>query len=97
MTITLGEDWQDFFDFTILNMHKPLFWNAKNPFYSFEPTAKDSKGAQAGNSAELSSSLEKSKILLAGNAYLLTEFLQSTLDKSQIKVCYFGTHFLFDV
>jgi hypothetical protein len=57
-------------------MHKPLFWNTKNPFYSFEPTAKDSRGTPAGNLAEISSSLEKSKILLAGNAYLLTEFLQ---------------------
>ena len=97
MTITLGPDWKDFFDFVIINMHKPLFWNAKNPFHAFDPTNEEMKGQKIDNFMEFHSHLQQSKIMLGGNGSFLTQYLQTTLCKKKLKICYVGTHYLFDV
>jgi uncharacterized glyoxalase superfamily protein PhnB len=74
---------------------KPLFFSAKNSFYEQDRSFKNYKGKELVSVKELHECV--SPVVLEGNAGLLSEFYQETLNKEDIKVAYFGDHLLSDI
>ena len=45
MSVSLGEDWKDFFDLILVDNKKPLFQRSENPFFIMDESAKNFKGS----------------------------------------------------
>lgn len=68
MTESMGPEWHKLFDMCIVNARKPLFQKAESPFI-------DQDGTKITNLESLKTSIENNKkVLLGGNAGLLTEY-----------------------
>jgi hypothetical protein len=70
---TLGKDWEYFFDLVLCSCQKPLFYTANTPFYQYNPQT--SNGEKIESVDAMIPNVKKNKILLNGNARLLTQYL----------------------
>lgn len=96
MTVTLGEDWKTFFDIICANCNKPLWQSTEKPFYEVNFYYDTLKGLKVDKATDFR--VDKTeKIMLEGNATLLTNYLQHKLDKEDLRIAFFGTHYLNDI
>ena len=93
MTITLGKDWKNYFDICVANARKPLFYRAESPFSEYDPEAENRKGNKVKDAADL----EKNKIVIEGNAVVLTNYFSRLVKKDDPRIVFFGDNYLSDV
>lgn len=83
MSATLGPDWKDFFTIVLANCRKPLFWKHEGAFFVHNIKAQDRKGVKLVTPEALNQVFHERdfKVLLEGNAGVLTKFFQNSLGK----------------
>jgi hypothetical protein len=88
MLCTLGPQWENYFDKVIGNCMKPLWQSVEAPFYEYSPFSKTKKEKKLVTADRVDASL--TNLLLEGNATVLTQYLQKTIEKEQINIAYFA-------
>jgi hypothetical protein len=83
MSATIGPDWKDFFTIILANCRKPLFWKHEGSFYLHDLNAPDRKGTKMTAPESLNQVFVENnfKVMLEGNAGVLTKFFQQSLRK----------------
>jgi len=93
MTVTLGEDWENFFDLICCHTRKPLFFHSQtHPFHPHDSSRLNLKG----DAIHSHDDLEEGMKYIEGNSYMLTEFFKKVLIKDEVKVAYFGDNYITD-
>ena len=98
MRETMGPDWRASFDMVIANAKKPIFFKALHAFYEIDH--EKSPKFHRGNVLKDATSLNEyyqDRMILEGNASLLTDFFRCKLEKLDVKVAYFGDNYLKDI
>ena len=70
MSVTLGYDWENFFDQSFASCRKPLFQKSNSPFFEYDAKTANMKGAEINSADGFVKS--QSSIFLEGNANTLT-------------------------
>ena len=81
----------------IANAQKPLFFSSVNPFYELDLQARNLRGMRYDSAHHLQDNMSTQKILLEGNARHLSAHLSKQLGKQNVKIAYFGSHYLQDI
>jgi hypothetical protein len=96
MTASLGQNWEQFFNIVICYSRKPNFFRKSQPFFE---VIKDGlyKGNRLTNVAEFERNNKYNFRFTEGSSKTLTEYLQKTLKKDNVRTCYFGDNYQQDV
>ena len=97
MTHTLGKDWKKYFDLCVANARKPLFYRAEHPFYEYNPKVETRKGNKIKLEGIQKLVDKDIKMVIEGNALVLTEYFSRYIEKPDVKIAYFGDNALSDI
>ncbi|KAL8585862.1 hypothetical protein ACOMHN_056457 [Nucella lapillus] len=86
LEVSLGKDWQSYFDISLFRGRKPAFFTDNNPFYTLEG---NKEGAEV-------SELLRHGCYSQGNIDDFNKFLSKELHKDNLKVAYFGDNICSD-
>lgn len=101
MMASLGDNYHDFIDISVIEAKKPLFFRTENPFYGVSEDSMTFYGKRVYSVDEMSAERHSSRIygrcFLGGNAYMLTRYFTKILSKAALKIAYFGAHLHKDI